>query len=166
MNEEKLEQLKELQGMTFKTGSEVYYYQQKHQEFHNMIYELARFFLDKRLGGCPSCYVDAYVQLARLDLEKAKERCNRVFRLADGQLIYLNGNPISNVNLTNENAIEYLKAHPNETNRFDMLPTNLDELLRDEETVEEVKVEEPKVETPKPKRGRPIKRTKNKDSKD
>lgn len=156
-----LEDLQSIKEIAFKNGSDLYFYIQDNKDFRDKIYNLSLFFLERRLGSCDSCYMDSYIQLYKMDLDFAKNKVECKFKLADEQLIYLEGKPITNYNLDNDKAIRYLKEHPEDKHRFTLLPDNLENLLSEtikqtEEINNTTKVKEP-LKSNKNKVGRPKK---------
>lgn len=131
---ELLEKLKVLQDtkVQFHNGSELFSFIKEHPEFVDLIRELSKVFLEQQLGFCESCIMDAYIRLVKFDSEAAREKVECQFRLLENALIYLDGKPITNYNLTNEKAINYLKINPDGKQWFTTTPSNLEELLSDE----------------------------------
>jgi len=105
--------------------------------FKKEVKELYEYFLKKTLS-CGNCYDEAYLQLVKIDLTKAKEitkMSTLKFQLKAGVLLHdVNGDSkkmISNVNITDELALYHLKTNSKCRNKFVKLPDNIDELLKD-----------------------------------
>lgn len=153
-----LEELQSLKNMEFENGSALYFHIQEHQEFREKLQALSMYFLERKLSNCITCYMDCFFQLCKLDLDFAKKKMDCKFRLKEGHLIYLNGNPITNYNLDNEKAVEYLKKHPEDKQRFSLVDENMLS-----ETLSEPEEANPIIETKVPlkskkKAGRPKKK--------
>lgn len=118
---EALISLKEKSGQ-FQTGSALYFYIKDNSEIRNILFELSRSLLEIKLGSCDSCYMDAYIKLAKMDMDSAINKLNCEYKLKDGVLLHLNGKPISKYNLTNELAKEYLTLYPEDADKFSIIP--------------------------------------------
>lgn len=84
--------------------------------------------------GCPTKIAGYIFKLKKHDKNLIMSKDTRVFRLKKGAIIPIAGTSkaYSDVNITDEIAIEILKANPNRRSIFLKVPENLEELLKEE----------------------------------
>lgn len=95
---------------------------------------LSKAFLYRSVSGCGNCYMDAYLELVNLPIEKMMQKQECLFELQRGKLlrdvinldVSLN---MTQANITNELSLYHLKTNPKSKQFFSRLPDNLDELL-------------------------------------
>lgn len=116
----------------YTTGSALFFALKGNMELRKMVYMLSLFFLERKLGSCDSCYMDAYILLAKYDLSRARAKADCLFRLKEGKLLY--GEPIvSNVNITNELALQKISENKDCLQWFAIVPPNVDALVEEYE---------------------------------
>jgi hypothetical protein len=92
--------------------------------------------------GCPTKIGGYISRLKKHDKTIIMEKDTRKFRLKKGAIIPVPGTSkaYSDVNITDEIAIEILKENPNRRSIFSKVPENLEELLVEESSDEVVKI--------------------------
>lgn len=119
----------------FSSGGELSNHLKNNEALRRDIEALSRAFLNKSVSGCSNCYMDAYLELINLNIKKAMTKVNSKFKLRAGALLRSPDGDISkNVsqfNLTDDLAIDHLKANPNSIKYFDKYPTQeeIDEIF-------------------------------------
>lgn len=102
-------------------------------EVEKKIHDLYFALFNKALGGCGNCLADALAELlhySRKDMEKIS---NCRFKLRAGGLLIDSKSVLpvaTNANLTDELAIAYLQDNIERKSMFEVLPDNLEELLK------------------------------------
>ena len=124
-----IERLKDLQAKKgqFVNGSDLSEACKSNQSFRSEIAILSKHYLHRSPNGCSNCYMDAYIELLNIDIEKAMSKEELKFKLRAGALlrdvvkgdISLNA---TNHNLTNELALYHLKTNPRYAELFEVLP--------------------------------------------
>ncbi len=103
-------------------------------------------------GTCQNCILDAYFELKSLTENQLKFiTMERRFKLNENALVYFKHAHYTTANITDEVALEMVKANRGHARSFE----NGDALLAELDAPKEPK--EPKAEKPKGKRGRPAK---------
>lgn len=131
---ERLKALHNTRGQ-FANGSELFSACKSNEILKQEISALSRFYLNRTVAGCQNCYMDAYLELINLQIEKVMNKEKTEFRLRNGALlrdvvnqeIDLN---CSNLNITNELALYHLKTNPGCQKLFEKLPDDVDEQLK------------------------------------
>jgi len=84
--------------------------------------------------GCPTKIAGYISRLKKQDKNIIMKKDTRKFRLKKGAIIPVPGTSkaYSDVNITDEIALDILKINPNRKSIFSKLPSNLDELLEEE----------------------------------
>lgn len=126
----RLKELKKLKGQ-FRNGAELSQFLLKNSETQNEIRVLSKYFLDKPVEGCSNCYFDAFVNLMKLDENKAKEKSKSLFEMKRGKLLrdIDTSKNMTYANTTNDLAIYHLKKNPKNINFFSKYPENWEEIL-------------------------------------
>lgn len=98
----------------FSSGKELYHRIEEDEEFCKEINFLSHTLLNEQLGSCPACRLDACVRLCKLTKKRVNEILSLRYRIKEGCVLYLEGKPITNYNLTNKIAVELLKDKNND----------------------------------------------------
>lgn len=133
-----IERLKALKNTReqFAKGSELFSACKSDETLKQEISALSKRFLHRTVAGCQNCYMDAYLELINLSIDKVMSKDRLEFRLRNGALlrdvvnqsIDLN---CTNLNITEELALYHLKTNPGCRKMFDKLPDNIEQLLED-----------------------------------
>lgn len=118
-------------------------------QVENTIRTLYLALFNQSVSGCGNCLADAFTQLYHYPEEKMAQIETCKFKLRSGVLLQdvKNVLPMTTAaNLTDEIAIAYLRDNINRKDLFQVLPDNLEEILKEPET------------TPKPKATRKAKK--------
>ncbi len=97
----------------FTSVDSLYAHIQNNPDYRKSLVSLSKRFLDLQLSGCISCYIDALSRLARLDNKFINAKLRLTHRLREGTILYLDGMPVTNYNLTNEKAKRLLEDPEN-----------------------------------------------------
>jgi hypothetical protein len=133
-----IERLKALKNTReqFAKGSELFSACKSNESLKQEISALSKRYLNRSVAGCQNCYMDAYLELINLSIDKVMSKDKIEFRLRNGALlrdvvnqsIDLN---CTNLNITEELALYHLKTNPGCRKMFDKLPDNIEQLLED-----------------------------------
>lgn len=99
--------------------------------------------LNKR---CPDCWMDAFILLIKSNIDQLMKQEKSQFKLKAGALLRDALNPnddsrlCSQANLTDELAIYHLRTNPSCARKFEVLPANWEDLVRDAEKAAEAPV--------------------------
>lgn len=110
----------------FNNGRELYRYAQRNAMFRDALTRLTTKVLNRRLGSCSNCWFDSYVEIMAMDKTLLETRVATVARLKKNVLLYgvegVHCGVVSNYNLTDEIAREYLRTHADGEKFFEVMP--------------------------------------------
>lgn len=119
----------------FANGSELFNACKSNKDLRSEIETLSRYFLNRSVSGCQNCYMDAYIELSNLNIQKVMEKQKCDFKLRAGALLRdVAGRDskknCTNANITNELALHHLKTNPGCRKYFEKVPADLSERLK------------------------------------
>ncbi len=119
----------------FANGSELFNACKSNNDLRSELETLCRYFLNRSISGCQNCYMDAYIELSNLNIQKVMEKQKCDFKLRAGALLrdVAGRDPkknCTNANLTNELALYHLKTNPGCRKYFEKVPGDLSERLK------------------------------------
>ena len=128
-----IERLKQLQAnkVQFTAGGKLYDACKSDDNLRRDIEVLAKHYLHRSVSGCQNCYMDAYIQLATLNLEKVMNTENCDYKLRNGALLRDRINQdvslnCTNNNISNELALYHLKTNPGCVKYFEKFPKDFE----------------------------------------
>ncbi|OJV40831.1 MAG: hypothetical protein BGO29_14785 [Bacteroidales bacterium 36-12] len=137
----------------FANGRELSSACKTNKDLRHEIEVLSKHILNKNVSGCQNCYMDAYIELVNLNINKVMEKQKCDFRLRAGVLLrdVVSRDPkknCSNANITNELALYHLKTNPECRKYFDKIPDDFNEQLKSYllPAEKEIKVKQAEVE--------------------
>ena len=124
------EKIKPLCKTSLCNDAELIWFYQQNLDDKNELKNLYKYFFNKDLGGCSSCFVDATAQILAIDLKSDlanKKDCG--FSLYAGTLLqdtanYDNSKNVTNNNITRENATWHLSQDATKIKYFQKVPEN------------------------------------------
>ena len=135
-----LERLQILQAnkKQFANGSELLVACTSNEDFKREIEYLSKKFLHRNPSGCSNCYMDAYLELINTDIKKLIIMSESKFKLKHGYLLkdVVNFDVSKNMtvhNTTDELAMYHLRTNPSCASKFEKLPENWEELVKQAE---------------------------------
>lgn len=119
----------------FANGSELFNACKSDKNLRSEIETLSKYFLNRSVSGCQNCYMDAYIELSNLNIQKVMEKQKCDFKLRAGALLrdVAGRDPkknCTNANITNELALHHLKTNPGCRKYFEKVPEDLSERLK------------------------------------
>lgn len=119
----------------FANGNELFNACKSDKDLRSEIETLCKYFLNRSVSGCQNCYMDAYIELSNLNIQKVMEKQKCDFKLRAGALLrdVAGRDPkknCTNANITNELAFHHLKTNPGCRKYFEKVPADLSERLK------------------------------------
>ena len=149
-----LERLQILQAnkKQFANGSELLVACTSNEDFKREIEYLSKKFLHRNPSGCSNCYMDAYLELINTDIKKLIIMSESKFKLKHGYLLkdVVNFDVSKNMtvhNTTDELAMYHLRTNPSCASKFEKLPENWEELVKQAEKEPKTDVEKAEEKT-------------------
>ncbi|MFV0391316.1 MAG: hypothetical protein ACK5KP_05460 [Paludibacteraceae bacterium] len=135
-----LDKLIELQAKKgqFTNGGELFKACQSDKIFRQEIDSLSKYYLHRSPAGCSNCYMDAYIELINLNIDKVMAQEKSKYVLSHGVLLrdVVNGDIDKNMtvhNTTDELALYHLKTNPDSAKMFASLPEDWEKQVEEYE---------------------------------